>query len=396
MKLYAQVGFGAGDRLLTGLNEGILNGGIFSPKDLQRQSMDGKITEIRKSHPHADILFDPQFYVVPHADEPQSIGSLGDWDYIRSYRINQLEREKNVRAVLESTLNSCRTLDLSALIAPNIYISQSLDSREAVIAKSFLRETRDVYEALGDTRPIYASLVICREALQDRREFEEFLNDITMIESPPDGIYLLIAGRSSEARTEIFHADVLANWLLLNLSLTVNGMKVINGYSDLITPFLGAVGGFAGATGWWSNLRTFSLGRFFPEKKGGRQPIPRYLSKILLNRILFNEKDILIANDRFPEIVNGLPHDDDYDPEPDRVQEVLQSWETLQSLNSEMTEEDIGENLQHCLYAIARARRMYSKIAAAGFRWLDSKSNNDHIEPLEMGLKQFMDRAGLS
>ncbi len=396
MKLYAQIGFGAGDRLLMGLNEGTLDGGIFSPKDLQRQSMEGKIAEIRQNHPHADILFDPQFYVVPHADEPQSIGSLGSWDYIRSYRINQLEREKNVRAVLETTLSSCRSLDLSALIAPNIYISQSLDSREAVIAKSFLRETRDVYATFGDSRPIYASLVICREALQDRREFEEFLNDITMIESPPDGIYLLIAGRSSETRTEIFHADVLANWLLLNLSLTVNGMKVINGYSDLVSPFLGAVGGFAGATGWWSNLRAFSLSRFFPEKKGGRQPIPRYLSKILLNRILYNEKDILVASDRFPEILNNLPHDDDYDPEPDRVQEVLQSWEALQSLNNELTLKDVSDNLPNCFHAISEARKKYSEIAAAGFRWLDSKSGNDHIEPLEVGLKQFMDRAGLS
>ena len=163
------------------------------------------------------------------------------------------------------------------MIAPNLHISQSLDSREAVIAKSFIREARDVYAKLKDKRPLYASLVICREALQDRREFEEFINDITMLDAPPDGIYLIIAGRSAEARSDFFHADVIANWMLLNLSLSVNGMEVINGYSDILTPFLGVAGGTAGATGWWSNLRMFSIGEVL-SRWGRRQaadyPLP--------------------------------------------------------------------------------------------------------------------------
>jgi hypothetical protein len=356
--------------------------------------MEAMIAETRRKYPHADILFDPQFYVVSRTDEPAAVGFLGEWNYLRSYGLGQLEREKNVRAILKTVLNSCRALELTAIIAPNVIISRSLDSREAVVAKTFLRETKRVYAEMGDERPVYASLAIGREALQDRREFEEFLNDITMIESPPDGVYLLVAGRSPEARTEIFHADVLANWMLLNLSLAVNGMKVVNGYSDMVTPFLGAAGGFAGATGWWSNLRSFSLSRFFPERGGGRQPVPRYCSKILLNRILFNEKELVAT--RFPKIVNGLPHDADYDPEPDRIQEVLQSWEALHSLNGDMLAGDVDENLKNCRRSLSEARKLYDAIAAAGFRWLDLKSHDDHLEPLEIGVAQFMDRAGLT
>lgn len=66
--------------------------------------------------------------------------------------------------------------------------------------------------------------------------------------------------------------------MFINHTLTVNGFEVINSYSDILTPFQGAAGGVAGALGWWSNLRTFSLDRFSPAAGGGRLPIQRDLS----------------------------------------------------------------------------------------------------------------------
>ena len=53
---------------------------------------------------------------------------------------------------------------------------------------------------------------------------------------------------------------------------------MINGYSAIISPFLVAVGGDVACTGWWSNLRTFSIDRFAPEGIGGRQPVQRWQS----------------------------------------------------------------------------------------------------------------------
>jgi hypothetical protein len=393
MKLYAQNGFGLGDKLNVGLDEKLLHGGIFSPKDLHLTTMKDRIGEIRKAFPKADILIDPQFYVSLFADGPNTnAGHLPEWDYFRSYRKSELEITKTVRKVLEECLRNIASFDVTGIIAPNLHISQSLDSREAVIAKSFIREARDVYAKLKDKRPLYASLVICREALQDRREFEEFINDITMLDAPPDGIYLIIAGRSAEARSDFFHADVVANWMLLNLSLSVNGMEVINGYSDILTPFLGVAGGAAGATGWWSNLRMFSMGRFFPTGVGGRQPITRYLSKLLLNRITFSEKDAIAPF--VPEVINGLPHDADYDPEPERAKEVLQSWEALRSLTDAVVSDDIKAGIGKCRKAIERARQAYADIAAVGIA-LDAKSRDDHVEPLGEALRQFEERAGL-
>ena len=392
MKLFAQIGHGLGDKVITGLSEGLIDGAIFSPKDLQQDTMTSRIKEIRHDYPDAEILIDPQFYVSLFSNSPTvNIGKITDWNFFRTFRKGELEQSQKVDRVLEEYFEEIADFETTGVISPNIYISQSFDSREAVIAKNFVRQARRIYEKTHIDQPLFASLIICREALQDRREFEEFINDITLLDNPPDGFYLIIASRSSEAVSDIYHTDVVANWMMLNLSLSVNGYQVINGYSDILTPFLGAAGGIGGATGWWSNLRMFSIDRFFPSI-GGRLPIVRYLSKSLLNRITFSEKE---AVSRFvTKVINQLPHDADYNPEPERRKEVLQSWEALKSLNEEIVTEDITESLMNCTQSVIFAEQSYNEIATFGIM-LDQKSQDEHILPLSEGLRQFKERAGL-
>lgn len=400
MKLFAQIGHGLGDKVTTGLSEKLIDGAIFSPKDLKRDTMVSRISEVRHDYPDAEILMDPQFYVCLFANSPAiNVGNIGDWSCFRTFRKGELERSQTIDSVLDEYFREIADLEVTSVIAPNIYISQSFDSREAVIAKNFVRQAREIYEKRNNKRPLLASLIICREALQDRREFEDFINDITMLEARPDGFYLIIASRSSEAMSDIYHTDVVANWMMLNLSLSINGFQVVNGYSDILTPFLGAAGGAAGATGWWSNLRMFSIDRFFPSG-GGRLPIIRYLSKMLLNRITISEKDALIPF--VPGVLNQLPHDQDYDPEnnpdhspePERSREVLQSWEALKSLSEELSHNDVTTGLKKCFQAISRAEQAYSEIASFGIV-LDRKSRDEHVLALLDGLRQFKERAEL-
>lgn len=386
MKLLAQVGFGIGEKVDKGLAEELIDGAIFSPKDIQKSTMRQKIFDLRESYANAELLIDPQFYLSLYADSfGINIGKAGEWSSFRPYRKSDLESTETIDLILNSYFKEMSHMGTTGIIAPGTYISQSFDSREAVIAKNFIRRARRNYSGNG---PLYASILICREALLNKREFEEFMNDITLLPEPPDGFYLVIGARSSEARSDIFHADVIANWLMLNLSLATNGFKVINGYSDILTPFLGMAGGYAGALGWWSNLRSFSIDRFFPSISGGRQPIIRYLSKKLLNRITCSEKDAL--GYFVPEIINNLPHDADYNPErnpkhnsePERNEEVLQSWEAIKSLNNELT------SFSKCQEAVRVASSTYSALRLP----LEAKSNDNHLEPLDEGLRLFKER----
>jgi hypothetical protein len=230
----------------------------------------------------------------------------------------------------------------------------------------------------------------------DKQELVDFINEITLLDDPPDGFYVLVSARNTEARSDIYNADVIAAWMFINHTLAVNGFKVINGYSDILTPFLGVAGGAAGAFGWWSNLKVFSLDRFAPSAGGGRLPIQRYLSLALLNRITFFEFNQLRT--MFPAIVNKLAGDELYKPddasEPQRNMEVVQSWEAVKALNSKLVVTDQAKALKQCGDTIKQAGLTYEAVQARGVR-LDPKSNAEHIQPLTDGLGLFKKLAEL-
>ena len=391
MKLYAQHGYGEGEKINQGLQNGIISGAVYGAKDITPDRLNDRLNEIAALVPDAGRIFDPQYYVSLIGSDPNvRLGRLEEYPYFAIRRRGQLESNELITNEIRKVIEFQQKLSVTSVVSPNILISRSFDSVEAVIAKNFIRNAQKVYTTFGDKRPLFATLAISREALIDFAELEGFLNDITLLNEPPEGFYLLIGARSVEARTDIYNADVIAAWMLLNYSLKINGYQVINGYSDLISPFLGAVGGDIGCTGWWSNLRTFSLDRFAPEATGGRQPVQRYLSTKLLNRITFYELDAL--RKIIPDVVNGLSMDKKYEGEPDRSVEVLQAWEALSSLLDTLTgSRDSSKNLENCATTLKLAEDFYTSINAC-YR-LDTKSGDTHLEPLREGMNLFKRRA---
>jgi hypothetical protein len=251
MKLYAQHGFGEGEKIKDGLRKGIISGAIYGAKDITPDRLSTRISEIQTEIKSAALLFDPQYYASIIGSNPNiKLGKLEDYPYFTTRRRSKLESNSVISEDIKKVLDFQIALPLTAIISPNIIISRSLDSVEAVISKNFIRQAKGAYQDTNDRRPLYVTLAISREALMDFNELESFLNDITLLDEQPDGFYLLIGARSIEARSDIYNADVIAAWMLINYSLKINGYQVINGYSDLISPFLGAVGGDYGCTGW--------------------------------------------------------------------------------------------------------------------------------------------------
>ncbi|MBE3045357.1 hypothetical protein IMZ48_22970 [Candidatus Bathyarchaeota archaeon] len=390
MKLYAQHGFGDGLKTAEGLRHNFIDGVIFSPRDIGLDRLRAAIGEAREAKRDADILFDPQFYATFAAVDPQAnIGKLAeDYPYFQARRRSQLLSERRLRDDLGGALKLQIGLDVTAVIAPNVIIPRSFDSTESAIAMDFISNTRIQFSEMNDRRPIYATLAVGRDALLDKEELVRFLTDLTTLEDRPDGFYVLIAVNSADARTEVCHADMISGWLLLNYVLTVNGYHVVNGYSDVLSPFLGAVGGKAGATGWWSNLRNFSLDRFAAPLGGGRQPVERYLSCGLLNRITYFELEAIRR--LHPRVLNGISTDEFYpegSSQPNRAQEVLQSWEAIKRLNENLVSNDIISSLRQCLDSLAAAQGLYIDISV-GMEF-DAKSNAQHLEPLQEGIRLF-------
>jgi hypothetical protein len=390
MKLFAQHGAQCGQKIDEGIRRKLLDGVIYSPRDISQTNLQAELTKLKVAK--LEHMFDPQFYAcVAAAGAESRIGFLGEDDYAAYFSAKtrrELERESTVRDIIARSLGFQATLDVSAYISPNIMIPRSLNSIEAVIAKNFIRNAMAEHKKLKLKRRLLVTLAIARDALIDKQELADFLNEITVLDDPPAGFYLLVGATSSEVRAEICHADTLSAWMLLNQALKVNGFETVNGYSDMFTPLLGAAGADAGCTGWFSNLRTFSLGRFSPAG-GGRLPIPRYFSKRLINRVMFSELDSL--RERFPQVLNGNKTDALYPrqgSEPQRNQEVLQSWETIRVLNGELVKDNARDSLLAWSKALDGAAELYAAISRARYA-LDTKSGDDHLEPIAVAIQLF-------
>lgn len=402
MKLFGQHGFGDGQKIMQGLERGAIDGVIFSPKDIGREKLRGCLDDLAEEKPEAERFFDPQFYATLVADSPNSrCGSLMiDYGaYFVPKRRAQLESEARVMTDIQNTLLFTRELNVSSVIAPGILIPRSFNSIEAVIAKNFIRSAPVVAQSISERRPLLATLAIGTEALRKHQELVEFLGELTLLENPPSGFYLLAATSSTDGRSEILNRDTIAGWLFLNHALSLNGFRVVNGYSDILTPFLGACGAAAGATGWWSNLRHFGLSRFAPDSSGGRLPIPRYLSCALANRITFDELERV--RDSVPKVLNGLNSDElypeDSGSEPERNVEVIQSWDAIRELNRLLVVDgEIKQSLQNCHAHLQAADALYIEVQDALFTPLDSRSDSAHIEEIRDGLEKFAVLAELS
>ncbi len=400
MKLYAQHGHAPSNKMHLAIGENIIDGVILSPRYMTQIRAKQLVEELCEIRSDIDIFLDPEFYATRQIGTPNAqLRYLEEWPHFVYRRQNELVvGTTGIDDTLRRAYEVQMEIGCTRLIAPNIYISNSFDSIEAAISISFINRAKLIANEMRIEKPVYATIAVCRDAIVDRQNFIAFLNAITALNLSPDGMYVLIgAGPTDERvgtiRSEILTKDVIAGWMLLNYSLSLNGLEVINGFSDILTPFLLASGGYAGATGWWSNLQVFSLGRYIKSSSGGQLPLVRYLSKKLLNRITINERAAFV--EVIPGIMNGLPADSFYEgPQPSRSEEVLQAWQSIVSLNNENVTEDINDSLNLLIRCVNNAENCYRELQTFGFS-SRFEANMEYISTLRDSLNFFVELAEL-
>jgi len=398
MKLYAQHGHATRDKISKGIQDGFIDGAILSSRYLKPDSTKDFIDELRALNPDIDILVDPEFYATRYLGTPNSqLRYLEEWPHFVPRQRNELLVGTNaIDTTLKAAYKTQMRLGCTALITPNIYVSRSFDSIEAAIAISFFSRAKSIAAEMGIAIPVYATIAVGRDTLIDQQEYVTFLNAITSVEPAPDGVYVLVGAgptdeRSGTVRSEIMVPEVIAGWMLLNYSLAVNGLRVVNGFSDILSPILGIAGGHAGATGWWSNLQVFSMGRYVKGGRGGQLPLVRYLSTRLLNRITVNERQAFA--EVVPDVMNALDTDALYErKEPDRTKEALQAWDAIASLNKDILTDDINEGLERMRERIVVAKVCYDKLKSYGFTE-GYEANMEYLATLEESLIAFKELA---
>lgn len=398
MNIFAQDGFGPADKLQRGLTEGLLAGAILSPRYARPERMRERIVELRNQA--SFLALDPEFYAAAFIAHPTpNLGTLEEWQYFRCPRRRDLISGAAIPELIEDALRKQVEIGLEHLIAPNVYI-QKADSIDSAVALNFLNNTQSVSQRIG-SYPVYGTLALHRDVFLDSEAFRDILDSLTGLSNPPEGYYVIIGSDEQHnsgkyVRSDLFHSSVIAGLMYINYILSLNGFRVINGYSFLLAPLLAICGASAIASGWSSGLRKFCLERYVRSQQGGRHPNIRYVSNPLMSHVLQTSLDTFRAIE--PQVMNGNSFDEIYlQKEPTRTEEALQSWSALCDATAqvETQNEDLMGQFTSFLQRIAIAKELWSRIQGAGLTY-EAEANFERLETMEEGISLFLKWAELT
>ncbi len=397
MRILAQQGFGPKDKLSRGISENLISGVILSPRYNNSEKMKEYIERLTPLGGH--ILMDPELYAARYVSHPASnLGQLETWDYFRLPRRTALISGTAIPGLIRDALEVQKSLGLNEWIAPNVFIDEA-DSIETAIALNMISQTKTVAADCGGN-PVFATLAVSREAIMNRNAFQDVIDALTALDSPPDGVYILLGcsngdGSGDLVRSDIYHPQVIAGCMYMNYVLAINGLRVINGYCHLLSPFLGICGAEAAASGWHSGLRQFSMNRYVRDSGGGRTPAIRYVSNALMARI--RQTDYLDFKALVPEVENGLSLDSEFeDAEPSRTTEALQSWEAISALSEGMSNSEIiDDNLLALSRHIGRSTELWLNLQQAGFSQ-EVEANLERLAAMNEAITAFKEWAEIA
>lgn len=396
MNLFAQQGYGKGDKIQNGLDNKFLDGIILSPRDERKETMGAFIREIKENYPETHILFDPQFYYSLYLDGTSK--NLDTCDYFPGViNLSELRSFQSVSQVVTKCIEYQENLGLTKLVSPSILIN-SFSDRQAQIALTLAEESIRV--ANDKEMEIYISLIFNEGALNETRNLNDFLNELTTLDS--EGFYITVDRKTPDYNQDFETESTLINLLTFIYSLSeINEYQVIMGYSDIIGLLYSAVGAQGFSTGWFNSSRKFTVQQRILPSTGGRLPRERYTSIPLLNSILISELDsiaqqyrsrglnyeVLLSDSNYENVVTtGNNPSDAWS----RGISYLQHWSALKngSNNIFSNPDDISDRLDDLEEHIQKAIANYTLLESMAVQ-LERFSNGKHLETWQKALKEF-------
>lgn len=396
MKLYAQQGYGKGDKIHTGLDKKSLDGIILSPRDERKDKMESFIKEIGERYPEADLLFDPQFYYSLFID-----GTSKNLDGCSYYpgviNLASLRSFRQVSKIASDCLGYQKEIGLKTVVSPNILIPNFSD-RQAQIALSLAEESANIAEEKD--LDLYISLIFSESALNETRNVNDFLNELSTFNAT--GFYITLDRKTTDYSQGFDSETALLNLLTFIYSLSeINEYKVVMGYSDIIGLLYLTVGAQGFATGWHNSSKKFTVQQRVLPSSGGRLPRERYTSIPLLNSILISELDSvakqlkakgidysnLLSNSSYENVItSGASPSDAWS----RGLSHLQHWSALKNATKDIfsSPDDISDRLDDMQEHIMMAKANYKLLDTLPIQ-LEKSSKGGHLELWEQVLKEF-------
>ena len=261
-------------------------------------------------------------------------------------------------------------------------------------------ESADYHSSLDLPQPLLISLVISETAFQTMDAVEEFLDALTEIDTR--GFYIVIRRNSISVQNAMESASFGRFMYFCHVLTTINGYDLIVGYSDWNSFLLEAAGVTHTATGWYQNLRQFSLARFQPSS-GGRRPRKRYSSAPLLSSPLINPElqDIFLAN-LLQHALSGSSYDDILQNGPASGETnwsdesfCLAHWHSLNTISQNLSALPTQlMRIQEAERLMQNALTLYTQLDSRNISF-DPSTGPSHIREWKDSLQEFRALAGL-
>ncbi len=400
--LLAQVGYGRGQKVHEGLDEGTITGAILSPKDEGRDRLEQCIAELRESDGNAVLMIDPQFYVTT-LNTPRD-GHLPEYDYYAAHA--GLSRTQFSPRQIERYVGDClnyqhTTLSgVSYLVSPNIMFDDFRDSWSQ-IALNMAEAAVDHHGTLTNPEPLLVSIVTSEVALRSATGLAEFLDALSSLEA--NGFYVLVH-RNSSSYQAAMDPNAMANLMyMVHVLASVNDYQVFVGYSDWLGMLLHAAGASGTASGWHQSLRQFNMARFMPAEGGGRAR-KRYSSAPLMSSPLLEpELEDIFRAGRINDVLTGSAHDGILRGGPaaganrwtDPIA-CLAHWTSLHNILAPVSTGRIPNRLASATQMIDRAESLYARLAARpSFINFEAQTGPGHLAGWREAIIAFRAMAGV-
>lgn len=396
--LLAQVGYGRGQKVHEGLDDGTISGAILSPKDEGPDRLEQCVRELRGRDDDAVVMIDPQFYVTT-LRAPRD-GHLQEYDYyadnvgLGRTQFSPRRVEGYVGACLDYQVNSLN--GVSYLVSPNVLFDDFRDLWSQ-IALNMAEAAVEHHSSLRDPPPLLVSVVTSEVALRNALGLTEFLDALSSVEA--DGFYLLVH-RNSSSYQAAMDTGAMANLMYMVYVLSrLNDYHVFVGYSDWISMLLHAAGATGTASGWHQSVRQFNTARFLPAEGGGRAR-KRYSSAPLLSTPLIQPEleDIYRAR-RIEDVLTGSSYDAILRGGPaagearwtDSIS-CRAHWTALDRVIRQVSGARIGNRVGAAIELIDAADMLYTQLARRGVNF-EAHTGPGHLASWRDALELFRETA---
>ncbi|MCE9553887.1 MAG: hypothetical protein K8T91_11005 [Planctomycetes bacterium] len=396
MAVYAQHGHGKSDKIVTGLSDGSIEGVIFAPRNEKPDNLRTCLETLSEDH-GCELLVDPQLYVATFT--PANMRYLEEYDFFEGGLSASDFSLRRIRQIARDTIDYQAGLPVTAILSPTVMFGTFSD-RWYQIALNLADAAREHHGSLPSPPPLLLSFVFAEEALTDEDEIGRFLDTVTQDDWSMEGFYL-VAARHEPVYSQDFDPVRLANYLYLVHALgTVNGLRVVVGYTDFVGIPLRAAGAAAFATGWSQGLRQFVRKNFLQKKPGGQPPRDRYSSAPLLNSILMQEMQEIFDVGRLRSVLSDVALDSIItsarSPQGSPWNQAISQqhhWQTLHAIDQSLTGRVRRDTLE-TLRRVREAQGLYTILERNGIEF-ERSTGKDHLASWSRALSDFARRAGI-